>query len=641
MASDTDVLVIGAGPIGLVNAWGMKCLNRNLNIIVLEKYAEYQRSHPLIMQSAQLESIMKSTHSEQDPTLIALLKQLKKDPHIRTNTLQQIFTKLAQDSGVEIQTEHAVQTNTINKIINDAYPNVSLIIGADGTHSVVSDALFPKGNQIKHEFDFVLQLRFEINGEVKAPGIKIQQFYQQMARKGLIANEYIGNFAQGKTPITMQMMISKADFLELQKASSKNPLRPYTAKQSSASQQNTLLPPHLNSFITTYLSYKIADTTKLNQVIDQESIRISVNDAPATHAKQVINQLGRAYVILKGDAALGLSYFKGLNAGLEASAKFLSTMSAVIKNAFYDKETMAKQLDQYQDWFLNSFSPKKVKEVGRYSFWQIRSLMRTMRIVRSFSNASMLDEDDDLNPVIANYFKYYTTDPLHRDSNQKWRPFPHRKYDLVKFGQFDYVPLQHTVKKITKIFIDFFKPYKSNAQLAQDFKQPLVGIANFFVGLAKFIAGIFTLNFWTLADGLFNTIRGSIELIITPLTWLLKPITRTVTTLSNGRYQKAEENKSLQILAQYGLDYLHKTDATALATNKTMYELLAVCNDVHRKFDKSINRGQATKLEVEEYTSYSEIRTDNVLDQQKLNHYFFLFAVKKKILDNTSKPTLG
>ena len=162
MSLDTDVLVIGAGPIGLVNAWGMKRLNPNLKIIVLEKYAEYQRSHTLVVQAAQLEAIMKATHSEQAPTLKALLKQLKKDPHIRTNALQQIFTELAQEIGVEIKTGHAVQADIINQIINEEYPNVSLIIGADGTHGVVSDALFPEGNQVKHEFDFVLQLRFEM-----------------------------------------------------------------------------------------------------------------------------------------------------------------------------------------------------------------------------------------------------------------------------------------------------------------------------------------------------------------------------------------------------------------------------------------------------------------------------------------------
>ncbi|MDP1603980.1 MAG: hypothetical protein Q8M03_12025 [Legionella sp.] len=630
MSINTDVLVIGAGPIGLINAWGMKHLNPHLNIVVLEKYAEYQRSHTLVMQPAQLEAIMKATHSEQDPTLVNLLNQLKKDPHIRTNALQQIFTELAEKSGVEIKTKHEVEVDTINQIIDDEYPNVKLIIGADGTHSVVSATLFPEGNQVKHEFDFVLQLRFDIIGEEKAPGIKISHFYQQMARKGLIANEYNGHFDEGKTPVTMQMMISKEDFLLLQQATSKNPLKPYVNKSVEELQNEPVIPRHLDSFLTTYLQCKIEDTTKVGQRLDKESVRISVNEAPATHAKKVVTNRGQCYVVVEGDSALGLSYFKGLNAGLEASARFLTTLSSSIEDSFNNKAKMEKALAAYQAWFLNVFSPKKVKEVEQYSFWQIRSFMRAMRVVRGLKNTSMMEEDEDRNPVILDYFKYYTKDPLDRSFNHTWRPFPHRKYNLVKFGQLNYVPLNHTAKKITKIFVDYVKPYKSYAQIVQNFKQLFEGIANFFVGLGKLIAGIVTLNFWLLADGLFNILRGTIEIVTTLLAWSIKPLTRGIATLVNGGFKKIEENTGLQNLAKYGHDYLDKTDTEELKSDKTIYELLAVCNDMHRKFNKSVSRGQATELGVEELRSYSDIRADNVIDPQKLCHYFSLFAPGKK-----------
>lgn len=634
MSFDTDVLVIGAGPVGLVNAWGMKHLNPNLNIIVLEKYAQYQRTHTLVIQAAQLEAIMEATHSKQEPTLVALLKKLKQEPHIRTNVLQQIFTKLCQKNGIIIKTEQAVQTETLNQIISDEYPNVSLIIGADGTHSVVSKALFSEDNQVKHEFDFALQLRFEINGEEKAPGIEIQKFYQHMARKGLVANEYVGHFDQGKTPVTMQMPISKEDFLILQKATSKNPLKLYAAEE--VPQDAPTLPPHLKAFLAGYLNNKIKDTTHVGQFIDKESVRISVNETPATHAKQIVNKKGHARVVLAGDSALGLSYFKGLNAGFEASAKFLTSMSLAIEDSFKNKELMDKQLDKYQHWFLTIFSPQKVKEVGQYSFWRLRSLIKAARAIQSFKIMTVPDENDALYPEIANYFKYFIKDPLDKKSI-KWRAFPHREYDLVKLGQFDDVPLKHTAKKIIKIFVDYFKPYKSKNQLIQDFKQPLVGMINFFIGFGKTLAGIFTINFKLIPDGLFNMLRGIIELITTPLTWLLKPMTRGIVTLTHGGYKKIEENSGLQNLAQYGRSYLTKINENDLKSDKTIYELLSICNDIHRKFDKSLTRNQFTDLEVEEYKSYSEVRIDNALNRQKLNHYFSLFAPTKQSLENKSE----
>lgn len=635
MAENTDVLVIGAGPIGLINAWGMQRLNPSLNIVVLEKYEEYQRKHTLVMQPEHLEAIMKATHSEDHPTLVALLKQLKKDPHIRTSVLQHTFAKLASESNVQIRTKE-VHKEDIKQIIDNEYRNASLIIGADGTHSVVSDSLFPEGNQVKYEFDFVLQLRFEIKGVEKAPGIKTQKFYQLMARKGLIANEYNGSFEKGKTPVTMQMMISKADFQALQKATSKSPLRPFATPRADQKLPAVELPPHLKSFITRYINDKIADTVAAGQELDPESITISVNEAPATHAKNVVNKRGRTFVVLKGDSALGLSYFKGLNAGLEASAKFLSSIGSSIKNSFRDKETLAKQLDNYQSWFLNEFSPKKVKEVGQYSFWQIRSFMIAMEVAQFSKETSMADDDDDLEPIIANYFNHYAKDPLARLSTSQFRPFPHRDYEPVKLAQLEYISLKHTAKKIIKIFADYFKPYKSDAQLVQDFKQPIVGLANVLLGIAKIVGGVFGLNFWSFADGLFNVLRGAIEIATTPLTWLLKPITRGITTLIHGGYKNIEDNQGLQRLAQDGLHQLSHTNDRDLQNDQSIYKLVALSNDIHRKFDKSVGRNQATALGADEYGCYSEILTDNVLSREKLHRYFSLFAPQQQV--ETSQP---
>src|SRR5690242_9248184 len=89
------VVIVGGGPIGLAHAWGLKKLNKNLNIIVKEKYQEYQRKHTLIMKPTSLEALMKATHTLEDPILSGLLKRLKKDPHIRTNELEKIFKDMA------------------------------------------------------------------------------------------------------------------------------------------------------------------------------------------------------------------------------------------------------------------------------------------------------------------------------------------------------------------------------------------------------------------------------------------------------------------------------------------------------------------------------------------------------------------
>ncbi|HRE30351.1 MAG TPA: hypothetical protein PLD88_00115, partial [Candidatus Berkiella sp.] len=47
----SDVIVVGAGPVGLWSAIQLKLYNPTLNILMLEKHSEYQRSHTVKIDS--------------------------------------------------------------------------------------------------------------------------------------------------------------------------------------------------------------------------------------------------------------------------------------------------------------------------------------------------------------------------------------------------------------------------------------------------------------------------------------------------------------------------------------------------------------------------------------------------------------
>lgn len=636
MSSDANVVVVGAGPIGLAYALGIKKLNPDLKVVVLEKYEEFQRKHTLVMQYEQLEKFMYATGIVNDEVLSRLLKHLKQDPHIRTNVLQATFKQLAMDCGVEVITEE-VKKPTIQSQIFENYPKVQLIIGADGTHSVVSDALFPEGNQIKHEFDYVLQMRYEIEGEDKSEGVDSISFYQQMARQGVIANEYVGHFENGKTPVTMQLMISKKDFETLKAATSKNPTKPFADKRAMAEHPVEELPANIGAFINKYLLAKIKNSHKNGEKIDRNSIRISVNEAPATHAKQVFHVANNIPVTLAGDAGLGLSYFKGLNAGLESTAKFFETMRPVITHSFSDKNATEIALNEYQDWFVQDFSPKKVKEVAQYSTWRIRSGMFVMKAVRDMKMKSEYEFEEEQREIINDYFDLLAQDPLgFSDSEGNWRAFPHREYDPVKYGQFEDVPVKHTLKKITKQFVDYIKPYKSTFQVKQDFKQPVTGVVNIFVGIIKLATGLWNLDGKRLADGFFCVLRGIIEITTTPLTWFVKPVMRGLASWIHGPV-RIEDGLGIRALAEYGKKCVSELQDTAMSPKK-VFELLAVCNDVHRKFDKSIQRSESSLIkEIDEYSCYSALGEDTHLSCEKLNNYLSLFCNKPSVPPNVDE----
>lgn len=629
------IVIVGGGPIGLIQAIGLKKLNSSHKVIVLEKNQTYQRSHNLIMQPASLEAVMKATKTEKE--LSQLLSQLRKDPHIRTNELEATFEKIAINSGVVYKKEEIKEEN-IREQLKQYKPD--FIIGADGTRSVVNRTLFPKGNHVKVEFDYVLQCRYEVKGTEKAQHISNTPFIENMSRHGVVANEYVGKYDKTtqSTPITMQMMISKDTFTRLKTASSKNPIHLQKSKEEEK-EKNKLelkysdIPPSDRGFLTTYLKSRI----NVRDNSDLEKITISVNEAPATYAKQPATLVEgisdeKIPAVLHGDAGLGLSYFKGLNAGLLSSAKFFNVMGSLIQNGrMKNSEEANKALQEYTDWFTKDFAPKKVKEVESYSTWNIRSFMKVMKVAHSLKVASAAESLDNDDNTLPDLLSFVNKEPEFIKKLQAENGlYPHRPYGLIKLAQLDYIPLSYTAGKIKKLFADYIKSYKSRAQLIQDFKQPLVGLANVLSGGIKIVSGFFTFNIKRFADGILSGVRGAIEIATTPLAWILKPITRGIITLIWGK-PRIENNAGMKRVADKGLSELGD-----IKNDVTKYKLLSISNDLHRKFKKSSDRGQETEIALAEQNAYNGIRANlSSITTQHFSEYFSLFAQPKQNMTNT------
>lgn len=567
---EVNTVIVGAGPIGLLNAIGLLNHNKRMKLVILEKYDQYKRNHTLQVDYSQVEKFLEVSGNPPDPAIKELVLRTKNNKYIRISEVEHLLKNRAVELGAHIITGKGVVD--VYSDVFDKYKNADLIMGADGTRSVVSqqaigridkyqievdsanaaleqdkiyislskdakihysmisidgtevkqvvtdidapDAFYdeenlrktlksvmlhkplgeqtklqfklPKegtkleedtlylnvnksgkfqysmktidgatvrevltdidssqfitvkvnslsdalkneirsaaarnyhaGNTFKKEFDFVLQFRVEVEGDV-AP-IPLPTLARFMQNYGLTCDEYVGKTdARGKTPITFQMMITKEHYQLLEKfAKSGNPVQPFSGADEKRMEK---IPDILMQQLKGYLGLRLRHFTKEEEIVSLDKATISVNEAPATYAKEVykevIMQDKPRRVVLVGDAGLGLSYFKGINAGFEASAKVFPEL---IKP--YDESK--KGLGEYKEWFETHYAPQKVDEVRNYSVFRIGLLVGIFKTLQFIFRSDLLMRGETAEKTVDLYLGHLKAIRAEQEKGIQFRP---------------------------------------------------------------------------------------------------------------------------------------------------------------------------------------------------------------------------
>ena len=164
--------------------------------------------------------------------------------------------------------------------------------------------------------------------------------------------------------------------------------------------------------------------------VDTDSIKLSVNRSPSSVAKEIYKD-SEVPTVLIGDAALGLSYFKGLNAGIEQACQLSKTINLTDDNS----QSLTKSLVEYNVWF-KSFSEKKLIEMNQY--YQLKINKPT--ILLKWVNRLLYGNND--NSILKNHYTFELKSLLENKSHK----FLHRDYQPVLLGDFG-VPRAYYIKK--------------------------------------------------------------------------------------------------------------------------------------------------------------------------------------------------
>lgn len=628
--NEVDTVIVGAGPVGLLNAIGLLRKNPGSKLVLLEKYAEYSRHHVVWMRYGEIDQYIKAIGEPVDPVLKSLYERVKKKGFIRTSEVEKILKAQALALGAEIQIK---TVENIQLDIYDAFPNVNLIMGADGTHSVVSKQVFGPDNFIKFPFDYVLQFRYQINGDVSP--IELPTLAKFMQSYGLTCDEFVGiKDEQGKTPVTLQLMVTKEQFDKLYPvATSKTPLLPFSEEALNIDKMD----PILQKRIKGYLGLRLKHFTPPGQIIDLATAGVSVNEAPATRAIDVYKNVNGKHVVLVGDAALGLSYWKGLNAGVESSAKLLPAISA-------DPTTREEALIAYNDWFDKIYAPKKIKEVGNFSFYAINLLILAFKVFNFILRKEFFMDPDEAERSVDLYQGYLATRAHNHipvsSVEPIWTPYPHREKAQVDVLQFTMNPIAY-LKENWKNIKDTFTHYKSWYHVLRDILSPIRALFQVTMGAIEVILAIPTILFSSLigliapgdrsrwqrvkdafslglsvfAEGCARILLG-FNLTLTSILIPFRVIVRVAITIHDRIVSgqiAIEKNIGMQKL-------IHKIDLSETCSTE---KINALCVDIHRKYQKAVDRGQATAIDVADEEAL--FKRCNPCDRTSYQTFFSLF----------------
>ncbi len=631
--TEVDLVIVGAGPLGLLNAIGLiKNKKPQPKIVVVEKYEQYQRGHNLSVDHFHLKKFIKACGDDQK--LNELYKRIKTNKHIRTNELERFLREYAVQLGVEIQTGTAV--TDVEHEVYSAYPNAKFIIGADGSHSTVSRQIFGEGNIQKLPFDYVMQLRFEVEGDglIKSCGLDALSAFMQAY--GVVCQEFVGKKdPDGKTPITFQVMISKEHFEQLYPiATSKSPILPFSAKQEKREQ----VPSQLIDLVKGYLGMRIAHYTNNMQLVRIDDAKISVNEAPATRAKSVIREEENGRItVLVGDAALGLSYFKGLNAGIENAAKLLPALCSDDK----------KKLKDYEEWFDKDLAPRKVAEVVSYSSYRVRLPEKIFRFFRGVLGKQFFLNTSEAENITESYIGYVQHHLQRENSDQRipFSTYPHREKPESPLFTLQPKSALEYAQQTKKYFVEFGKAYKSTYHFLRDLAQPLRSIYHLGVSILKigFAIPILVLkaasslilpgkeitrkqrlkydfiNFgMRLSEGFSQFALAGVltfAIILYPFKLITRGIQTVIANTKNEEPSLVENNKGIRRLLEQ-------------ENNESIGAFNALRVQLHRKYHKAITKGQSSCINtLDEEKAFNVCRPG---DLQTYVQYLSLFNTAKK-----------
>lgn len=312
-----DIVIVGAGPVGLFTAIEMKLLNPDLQIKILDRNKEYSRHHILRLEEESLQN------SKTYQTFDAVKKL---HGFVPTSEIETTFLKIAQDLGMDFET--GVKISHCPTLLNQ-FPTAHTIIGADGAHSIVRRQLFDDKKIVDTTLQYIVEIKYKAKGKTSL--LPTLTYGSALGQVKHFISENVGKEKDGFTPVSLFVFVDEDTYKEIRETpNAKLPdLKPTTKRMK---QLLNTIQPWLSLRKIALQEELLKDSEKIN------GVALDVYQSEC-FAKEINGK--RIYVV--GDAAAAVPYYRALNAGLIAATE---TATAIATSPSPDLKALNIRLEK-------------------------------------------------------------------------------------------------------------------------------------------------------------------------------------------------------------------------------------------------------------------------------------------------------
>lgn len=355
-----DVIIVGAGPVGITTACTLKALNKDLQICVLDKRPETTRKHGLRIANDSVTKIhnvlQQSLSNPEDAALdrdniqkLDNIFQNWRTKVVRTNVIESTMAEKAQEMGITVLRgpDYEITEQNLDPILADEadekllsekeqklhkiFQSAKVIIGSDSSHSVIRKKVM--GDKLVHEriLQYLIELKYQTKGSTRPRSYKESSY--EASKCAAVAFETMGKEQDANVfkPATYHLFTDLQTYEKLRQLDDKGKVvkgdfaNPWTLKEVRELGRNDKQVKHVSDTLYTYLR-RVEERGG-----DYKEEKITTLPMKLYRSEETVKIYKNRYFVLDGDANSGLVLERGFNKGLKEAALCAKAVSDLFK----------------------------------------------------------------------------------------------------------------------------------------------------------------------------------------------------------------------------------------------------------------------------------------------------------------------